>query len=150
MKKNQIKKIHLPSNLSWKEMKGWFEKLRQMAIDNQEPILVTFRVRPQPVAKKKEVKAPVKLEAATTKLRSHVFARSVSRWEWGKSSFLLRGNLYYIASWSQWAVVRCGTVRRARSCGVETFGRGLTCEVRRATQEEIRKYLNEKGKIDDV
>lgn len=54
---------------------------------------------------------------------------------------------YYVTSFAQWFVVQAATKRRAKSVGVEEWGRGAVHKVRIATQDEIENYIANKGKV---
>jgi hypothetical protein len=51
---------------------------------------------------------------------------------------------YYVAA-GQWFVVRCRNKKRARTLGVDEFGRGNVSEVRPATKEECAEYVRWKS-----
>jgi hypothetical protein len=58
--------------------------------------------------------------------------------------------VYYVASGAKWFVVKARTLRHARSAGVQEFGRGMTTDCRRASGEEIRDYLRQRTKIEEI
>lgn len=57
----------------------------------------------------------------------------------------LRLRLYIIDSSLGWFVVKAANARIARSVGREEFGASSIRSVRRATDEEARSYVNQKG-----
>jgi len=57
--------------------------------------------------------------------------------------------IYYVDSHGGWFCIQARTKRKARSAGVEEFGRGGVNECRRATPEEKKDYIRQKGHIDD-
>lgn len=52
---------------------------------------------------------------------------------------------YFVESYSGWFVVETNTARKARSKGVEEFGRGGARSVRLATDAEVQDYVRQMG-----
>lgn len=125
-------KVELPSSMSHREKAAFITELRGVAM--RQRVAIEFNVPMQSV---KVSGAKNKKEMVAVRVEHH-------------SNLLRRKRPYYIASWSQWAVVNAGNARHARQAAVSTFGRGGTCEVRRATQGEVRRYLDHQKEIDDV
>lgn len=55
---------------------------------------------------------------------------------------------YLVEGYSGWFVVRAPNAKRAKSVGVQEFGRGKVVTVRLATPAEIKSFESQKGEIE--
>lgn len=52
---------------------------------------------------------------------------------------------YFVQGYGLWMIVKALNERKARSAGVEEYGRGKTALVRIATTDEVEDFIRQKG-----